>query len=124
MLQQQMEEERKQIEEEYIGDVSLESIMDKELEETFSMEHVEEQEATGLHSANPRGTRWLSESSREDGQFKGTFLTDEHDCSTRVQTDPSQDYDFIDSILMEAMEDYEARLSAGILGTNSHMHDR
>ena len=97
---QQLEEERRQAEETklYIGDVSLEDILDQGPEETASIVVNEQEEASqashGLTSGEPKlllGTKNLT-------SIENFSLCD----------DSSED---IDMILKEALEDYEAQLS-------------
>ena len=99
---QQLEEERRQAEETklYIGDVSLEDILDQGPEETASM-IVSEQTQQEASQASPGLT------SGEPKLLLGTEnLTSIENFS--LCNDSSED---IDMILEEALEDYEAQLS-------------
>ena len=113
---QQLEEERRQAKEAkfYIGDISLEDIQD--FEETALSDQVQdksEQAAGGLGSDSEKTKLYVGD--LEDiWQFEETGLISDSGCNCRYSDLSLQDDDTqwgLDTILKEAIEDYETRLS-------------
>ena len=101
---QQLEEEKRQTEEArlYVGDVSLEDILNQGFEQTELQEEAS-QDSSVLSSEEVKIYSGDLESGR---QFKETSLI--RNCQSMKNNSSPED---LDTILKEALEDYEARLS-------------
>ncbi len=103
---QQLEDERRQAEETklYIGDVSLEDILDQGPEEIAPINHEQIQQEANQASRGP--------SSEEAALHIGDVETkNQLKMTSKESYSDSSDGEGIDAILKEALEDYEAQLS-------------
>ena len=101
----QVEEERRQAEQTklYIGDVSLEDILDQGSEEAAPIEQRQQETNQVSYEHNSEGARLCIGDSETNNQFKMS--------SKDFPSSDDDSLEDIDAILKQALEDYEAQLS-------------
>lgn len=106
---QRLEEERKQAEETkfYVGEVSLEDILDQGSEDTSPIELIQQSpsQASYLRLTSEEEKLRTGDSNTIDNQFE---MTSEENF---ISSGDSPEDRMIDTILKEALENYEAQLS-------------